>query len=595
MRELGLTAKAVNSVTKAEEDKNGANIWKLVESKISVILLSPEMLTSPGFGYLLESKTFQSRLCAIAVDEVHLLATWGDRFRPSFRQIGFMRPRFSRHIVMFALTATLQPKHLPSICRQLGFHDGKYHLVRRSNARHNIQLIFRTLKATQATERFPQLDWVLKEPGKTLIFCPTIRFGFKLAIDLWHLDPQSAVRNNTIRLFNSLNSPTYNNQTLKLLEGNQQSRITIATDKLSVGVDISDFQTVIIIDPQDLDDLWQKAGRGGRDSSKIPHARVIVYILAGKMKTLIAQSSHASESGDPKQKKRKRREEDEVIDSGLREVVLADCHCAELDRQYENPMSDPLCSPSCTTCSVSPPLPPPLLCNCSKCIPEDVPSQSTASRKPRKIQWPLNVRVTQDMRRIGVNKLEEFREHLWEAADESSTGMLPMESFLPRHIIESILDNFTLLLSRANIAPFINSDGQSIDYTASRTLLQPFTSDIPTTLTYDHSHELLATIWELHNDFDRIRLQKKDDAKAKRDAKRLDLADAVLECTEDNLQEPADEEMEDMDGNDASQGAAVTNTSSGIKFKINLRYDLDYITDIKFLMSVCIIGKSILK
>ncbi|KAF8173484.1 hypothetical protein BJ912DRAFT_1065185 [Pholiota molesta] len=426
-------------------------------------------------------------------------------------------------------------------------------------ARHNIQLIFRTLKATQATERFPQLDWVLKEPGKTLIFCPTIRFGFKLAIYLWHLDPQSAVRNNTIRLFNSLNSPTYNNQTLKLLEGNQQSRITIATDKLSVGVDISDFQTVIIIDPQDLDDLWQKAGRGGRDSSKIPHARVIMYILAGKMKTLIAQSSHASESGDPKQKKRKRREEDEVIDSGLREVVLADCHCAELDRQYENPMSDPLCSPSCTTCSVSPPLPPPLLCNCSKCIPEEVPSQSTASRKPRKIQWPLNVRVTQDMRRIGVNKLEEFREHLWEAADESSTGMLPMESFLPGHIIESILDNFTLLLSRANIAPFINSDGQSIDYTASRTLLQPFTSDIPTTLTYDHSHELLATIWELHNDFDRIRLQKKDDAKAKRDAKRLDLADAVLECTEDNLQEPADEEMEDMDGNDASQGAAILN------------------------------------
>ncbi|KAF8173483.1 P-loop containing nucleoside triphosphate hydrolase protein [Pholiota molesta] len=135
MRELGLTAKAVNSVTKAEEDKNGANIWKLVESKISVILLSPKMLTSPGFGYLLESKTFQSRLCTIAVDEVHLLATWGDRFRPSFRQIGFMRPRFSRHIVMFALTATLQPKHLPSICRQLGFHDGKYHLVRRSNAR----------------------------------------------------------------------------------------------------------------------------------------------------------------------------------------------------------------------------------------------------------------------------------------------------------------------------------------------------------------------------------------------------------------------------------------------------------------------------
>ena len=48
MKELGSTAKAVNSITKAKEDKNGTSIWKLVESKICVILLSPEMLEDPG-------------------------------------------------------------------------------------------------------------------------------------------------------------------------------------------------------------------------------------------------------------------------------------------------------------------------------------------------------------------------------------------------------------------------------------------------------------------------------------------------------------------------------------------------------------------
>ncbi|KAF8185693.1 P-loop containing nucleoside triphosphate hydrolase protein [Pholiota molesta] len=425
MSMLGLTAKAVNGVTKAEEDKKGSNIWQLVESKITVILLSPEMLTSPGFGQLLDSKKFQARLYAMAIDEVHLLATWGDKFRPAFRQIGFMRARFAKHIVAFAMTATLQPKHLLSICNQIGFKSGNYHLIWHSNARHNIQLIFRTLNASSASERFPQLDWVLNETGKTLIFCPTIRMGFKLAIYLWHLTPRNAINKNMIRLFNSLNSENYNAHTLKLLEGNDTSQITIATDKLSVGVDISDFRTVVIIDPKDLDDLWQKAGRAGRgDASKVPRARVIVYILASTMKAFSAAitSPHANDGNTAETKKRKRAHgEDEVIDSSLRAVVLAACHPTAIDIQYDNPMSNPPCSEACVTCSLCPPLLPPLLCDCSQCVPETSTINSIAP-KPRKIQPPLNVRVTQEMRKIGVARLQEFREQLWIDADDASAA-----------------------------------------------------------------------------------------------------------------------------------------------------------------------------
>ncbi|KAF8958801.1 P-loop containing nucleoside triphosphate hydrolase protein, partial [Flammula alnicola] len=377
MRKLGLTAKTVNSITKAEEDRKGSNIWQLVESLINVILLSPEMLASPGFGHLINSEKFQSRLYTIAIDEVHLLATWGDHFRPAFRQIGFMRAQFVKNIVTFALTATLQPKNLQTICSQIGLKSGNYHLIRHSNARPNIQLIFRTLKASSASEKFPQLDWILEETGKTLIFCPTIRFGFKLAIYLWHLNPQNAINKN-ICLFNSLNSSEYNAQTLKLLEGDETSRITIATDKLSVGVDVSDFRTVIIIDPKDLDDLWQKARRAGRDVSKVPKARVIVYILAKTMKAFSTSitSSDINGGNTARTKKRKQSQasqEDEVIDSSLRDVVLADCHCTEINRQYDNPMTNPQCSAACRMCSLSPPLFPPLVCDCSKCAPETSP------------------------------------------------------------------------------------------------------------------------------------------------------------------------------------------------------------------------------
>jgi superfamily II DNA helicase RecQ len=71
-------------------DAEGRNIWKLVESETTVILVSPEMLSTSGFGSLINCKIFQARLFAITVDEVHLLWTWGEEFRPAFCQIGFI-------------------------------------------------------------------------------------------------------------------------------------------------------------------------------------------------------------------------------------------------------------------------------------------------------------------------------------------------------------------------------------------------------------------------------------------------------------------------------------------------------------------------
>ena len=59
MTQLGLTAKAVNAVTKGEAEKKGENIWALVEHETSVILVSPEMLSTPGFTTLISRKKFQ--------------------------------------------------------------------------------------------------------------------------------------------------------------------------------------------------------------------------------------------------------------------------------------------------------------------------------------------------------------------------------------------------------------------------------------------------------------------------------------------------------------------------------------------------------
>ena len=405
-----------------------------------MILVSPKMLSTPGFTTLISRKKFQDRLYVMAIDEVHLLTSWGESFWPAYKQIMYVRARFVRQVITFGITATLQQgKHLQSICNFLGWKDGTYQLLRRSNARPDMQLIFWTFNSTSGSNWFPQLDWVLTAKGKMLIFCSSIRYGFKLAVYFWHLDPQSVVSNQNIRLFNSLNSPEYNRETLRMLAASENSKTTIATDKLSVGVDVSDFQTVIILDPKDLDDLWQKAGHVGRDRTKVHNPRVIVYIPSQIMKeaqafkaskvagTDLREKNPSTEISTGKRGKDKNKDKgDENKDYGLYKVIMASCHVAEINCHYDNPSFDSLCSEACGTCAKLPTSPPPTMspsCNCSGCVPE--PLVPPPAKKVPKKQIPIRLRVTQDMRKVGMARLEEYQEELWENADELTTGMMP--------------------------------------------------------------------------------------------------------------------------------------------------------------------------
>ena len=46
-------------------------------------------------------------------------------------------------------------------------------------ARPEVALQIRTIRANTNTEHFPELDWVLREKGHVLVFCPSIRAGFR--------------------------------------------------------------------------------------------------------------------------------------------------------------------------------------------------------------------------------------------------------------------------------------------------------------------------------------------------------------------------------------------------------------------------------
>ena len=89
-----------------------------------------------------------------------------------------MPSRGSARTPLIALTATLRagsPKDC--ISSLLGLRECKYHFIRRSNRRNDIQLIFRNMRSGMKNTAFPELDWVLTDGQKIIIFCA---IGFRV-------------------------------------------------------------------------------------------------------------------------------------------------------------------------------------------------------------------------------------------------------------------------------------------------------------------------------------------------------------------------------------------------------------------------------
>ncbi|KAI0631304.1 hypothetical protein C8Q77DRAFT_1062510, partial [Trametes polyzona] len=126
---------------------------------------SPEQLKSKGYVGLVKDDSFQAHVVAMAVDEAHLMDTWGNpSFRPVFKQIGYARACLADRTVTFALTTTLRAgKPQLAVCKFLGLVDGRYHLIRCSNIRPDISIIFQTVVSGARSMTFAELNWVLDE------------------------------------------------------------------------------------------------------------------------------------------------------------------------------------------------------------------------------------------------------------------------------------------------------------------------------------------------------------------------------------------------------------------------------------------------
>ncbi len=414
---------------------------------VHVLLLGPEQLTSKGFENLLKGKTYPNEVVALGVDEVHLLNTWGQSFRKAFTHIGSVRMRFTHSPVLIALTATLRTgKPYDSVCHFLGLHAGHFCFIRRSNQRHDLRFLFRTVQSTPRAFRFPELAWVLTEGRRVIVFCRTIALTFRVAMYLRILAEGASTQEDIderVRMYTALNWDTYNSVTLDLMhQDTRSSWVTVATDTLSVGIDVANTDDVILYDfqlPNDTDSILQKAGRIRDGRSK--GSKVVVYLpksAAGNSAKALAQVADGAPETVVNVGKGKK---PTVVDIGVAKLVTATCKIKALDELYNNPPADNPCG--CYSCTQRPRVPTPLSCTCSGCQPEDLSGAATNSeptKKPPRKKVPPGEGITKKMRKYASTVFYSFRRAERDAAED--WDMLPAEEILPDDLIKHLLDHF---------------------------------------------------------------------------------------------------------------------------------------------------------
>ncbi|KAJ7480358.1 P-loop containing nucleoside triphosphate hydrolase protein [Mycena galericulata] len=148
MTAVGLSALAINSTTCAEAlTMRDEDLWLTARKGVNVVVAGPEQLKSDKFELALRDDMFFNRCCGVGFDEVHLLNVWGPRFRQDFLQMGFVKARMTEKHNPWILTTTTLRDGAPydNVVELLGLTPGRFHIIRRSNARPDIQIIFREL------------------------------------------------------------------------------------------------------------------------------------------------------------------------------------------------------------------------------------------------------------------------------------------------------------------------------------------------------------------------------------------------------------------------------------------------------------------
>ncbi|MDO6675524.1 DNA helicase RecQ [Tenacibaculum sp. 1_MG-2023] len=240
----GISATFFNSSQSTEEQQQ---VFDAIASKsIKLLYVAPESLS------LLQNVLNQSYISCIAVDEAHCISAWGHDFRPSYKQLAFLKKSLPETPIV-ALTATADKATQQDILEQLSVPNAAQFIS--SFNRENI-----ALEVRPANDRVQQIiKFIQRRPNEAgIIYCLSRKATEQLAKKLQQ---------------NNVDAKAYHaglpfEERAKTQEAfiKDDCEVVCATIAFGMGIDKSNVRWVIHYNmPKNIEGYYQEIGRSGRD------------------------------------------------------------------------------------------------------------------------------------------------------------------------------------------------------------------------------------------------------------------------------------------------------------------------------------------
>lgn len=240
----GIKAEVYNSSQSATAQ---AEVIELIhQKKIDLIYTAPESLPN------LQDVLKPNYISCIAIDEAHCISAWGHDFRPSYKNLSFLKKSLP-HIPVIALTATADKATQQDILDQLAIPNAKKFV-----SSFNRENIF--LEVKPANKRANQIiEFIEDRPKESgIIYCLSRKSTESLAQKL-------QTKKISAKAYHAGLS---HDERSKIQEEFifDQTQIICATIAFGMGIDKSNVRWVIHYNmPKNIEGYYQEIGRSGRD------------------------------------------------------------------------------------------------------------------------------------------------------------------------------------------------------------------------------------------------------------------------------------------------------------------------------------------
>ena len=272
LTELGVGAVFLNSSLSYDEYR--CNVARVMRKEAKMLYVAPETLLMQKTLALLDSLNVE----CLTIDEAHCISEWGHDFRPEYRRLAGVRPRFPKAVCV-ALTATATPRVQADIKDTLNFDESNEFIASFDRKNLLLQVAEKRNALVQTVEFIEQFK---QQSG--LIYC----FSRKQVDELTEL---LAGEGFSVKPYHAgLSDHDRQRNQESFIRDDVQ--IMVATVAFGMGINKPDIRFVLHYDlPQNVEGYYQQIGRAGRDGLQAHCLLLFGYGDIRKIRFLIDQKS----------------------------------------------------------------------------------------------------------------------------------------------------------------------------------------------------------------------------------------------------------------------------------------------------------------